>query len=217
MKDEIIALESDFSNNGYYGTNVWTEEKYRVISGITPVLLSAPHAVNHFRSEDVREAEKYTGALTRYLAYATNSFAIFQLFTHADPNIDKESLYKNAVINLVDNYNLKMLIDIHSSEFKNDADLDIVTHLHETLCGNESLVERIKLLGLKYNLKIEENNVPNPEKENEVIGVCSLVCGIPSIRIVINSKNMDIEENSKFTRICSLLEEFIMSNDYKNM
>lgn len=217
MKDEIIGLESDFSNNGYYGTNVWTEEKYRVISGITPVLLSAPHAVNHFREEDVRDAEKYTGALARYLSYATNSFSIFQVFTHQDPNVDKESLYKNAVINLVENYNLKMLIDIHSSTFKDDADIDVVTHLHETLCGNETLIERLKLLGIKYNIKIAENNKPNPEKDNEVIGVCSLICGIPSIRIVINDKNMDMDNDLKFKRICSLLEEFIMTNDYKNM
>ena len=62
-----------------------------------------------------------------------------------------------------------------------------------------------------------ENNKPNTEKDNEVIGVCALLCGIPSIRIVINNKNMDLDNDLKFKRICSLLEEFIMSIDYKNM
>ena len=73
MKEEIISLEADFANNEYFGTNVWTEEKYRVISGSTPILLSAPHSVNQFREEDIRDAEKYTGALVRYLSNATNS------------------------------------------------------------------------------------------------------------------------------------------------
>ena len=71
MNDEIIALEADFANNEYFGTNVWTEEKYRVLSGNVPVLLSAPHSVNQIRGEDVRDAEKYTVALTRFLANAT--------------------------------------------------------------------------------------------------------------------------------------------------
>ena len=212
MKDEILALESDFSNNSYYGTNVWTEEKYRVISGTNPVLLSAPHAVNQFRGEDVRDAEKYTGAITRFISRATNSFAIFQMFTHQDPNTDEESMYKNAVINLIESYNIKMLIDIHSSKFKDDADIDIVSHLHETLCGDELIIEKLKLLGLKYNLKLAENNKPNPEKNNEVIRVSAMICGIPSIRLVFNEKSINIDnDEEKLKRICSLLQEFIES------
>ena len=218
MKDEIIALEADFSNNGYYGTNVWTEEKYRVISGRTPVLFSAPHAVNQFRGEDVRNAEKYTGALVKFISHATNSFSIFQVFTHQDPNIDEESMYKNAVINLIDNYNIKLFIDVHSSKFKDDADIDIVSHLHETLCGDELLIEKIKLLGLKYNLNIAENNKPNPEKNNEVIAVSSLICGVPSIRLVINEKNLDIKNDDRnFKRICSLLQDLVESERKENV
>ena len=39
MKDVILNLEEDFANNEYFGTNVWTEEKYRILSGNFPVLL----------------------------------------------------------------------------------------------------------------------------------------------------------------------------------
>ena len=95
MKEEILGLEADFSNNEYFGTNVWTEEKYRVLSGNLPVLISAPHAVNQIRGDDVRDAERFTGALTRYLSNSTSSYAIFELFTHADPNSDEEHDYKN--------------------------------------------------------------------------------------------------------------------------
>ena len=48
------------------------------------------------------------------------------------------------------------------------------------------------------------------EKENEIIASTSLVCGIPSIRIVINNKNMvSPGDNMKFKKICAMLEEFI--------
>lgn len=212
MKEEILALEKDFANNEYFGTNVWTDEKYRVLSGKIPVLLSAPHAVNQLRGDDVRDAEKYTGALTRYLSNSTGSYAIFQLFTHADPNCDEQHYYKNAVINLIETYNIKLLIDIHSSTFSDETDIDVVTNLKTTLCGKKSIIDKLKLIGHKYDIKIDENNKPNKDKDWEIITVSSLVCGIPSIRIVLNNKKIDILNNeAKFENICKTLEEFILS------
>ncbi|MGN1268998.1 MAG: hypothetical protein ACI4U0_05860 [Candidatus Aphodocola sp.] len=215
MKDEILGLEADFANNEYFGTNVWTEEKYRVLSGSVPVLLSAPHAVNQIRGEDVRDAEKYTGAFVRYLCNATSSFGIFQLFTHADPNNDEDHNYKNAVINLINAYNIKLLIDVHSSTFKDDTDIDIVTNSRQTLRGMDSLFDKLKLLGVKYNVKVDENNVPNKEKSNEIITVASLICGIPTMRIVINNKKLDIlNSEESFNKILLVLEEFISYFNY---
>lgn len=215
MKDEILGLEADFANNEYFGTNVWTEEKYRVLSGSVPVLLSAPHAVNQIRGEDVRDAEKYTGAFVRYLCNATSSFGIFQLFTHADPNNDEDHNYKNAVINLINAYNIKLLIDVHSSTFKDDTDIDIVTNSRQTLRGMDSLFDKLKLLGVKYNVKVDENNVPNKEKENEIITVASLICGIPTMRIVINNKKLDVlNDEESINKLLLLMEEFISYFNY---
>lgn len=217
MKEEILGLEADFANNEYFGTNVWTEEKYRVLSGNVPVLLSAPHSVNQIRGDDVRDAEKYTGSLVRYLCNATSSYGIFQLFTHADPNTDQENDYKNAVINLINSYDLKLLIDIHSSTFKDDTVLDIVTNQRETLLGMNNLYDKLKELGIKYNIKVDEQNVPNKEKDNEIITVSSLLCKIPSIRIVINNKMFDVQNNMQiFAGIIKVIEEFILyfNNSY---
>ena len=215
MKEKIFNLESDFSNNEYFGTNVWTEEKFRVLSGTIPVLFSAPHAVNQIRDDDVRDAEKFTGAMVRYLCNSTNSYGIFEIFTHADPNNDEDHLYKNAVINLIEAYNIKILIDIHSSNFKDNTDIDLVTNQRTSLCKMNYLIDKFKDLAIKYNLKVDENNVPNIDNENEIISVSSLLCGIPSIRIVINNKNMDISNSTdKFERICMLIEDFISYFNY---
>ena len=213
MKEEILGLEADFANNEYFGTNVWTEEKYRVLSGNVPVLISAPHSVNQIRGEDVRDAEKYTGALTRYLCNATSSFGIFQIFTHADPNTDEENAYKNAVVNLVNAYNIKLLIDIHSSTFSDDTDIDVVTNKRQTLIGNNDLYTKLKQFGIMHGAKIDENNEPNKEKENEIIMVTSLICGIPAMRLVINNKKLDILNNEKnFYNVAKVIENFI--NDF---
>ena len=215
MIEDIKLLEEDFANNEYYGTNVWTDEKYRVLSGKGSVLLSAPHSVNQIRYDDVRDAEKYTGAIVRYLSRATNSYAIFQLFTHADPNNDEEHNYKNAIINLIEINKIKLLIDVHSSVFRDDADIDLVTNNGESMCGNFELLNKLKVLGIKYGLDIAENNTPNKEKKYEIIRVSSLVCGIPSIRLVINRNKLDRNDNEAFLKkILMLLEEFISYVDY---
>lgn len=215
MKEEILGLEADFANNEYFGTNVWTEEKYRVLSGNVPVLLSAPHSVNQIRGDDVRDAERFTGAMVRYLSGSTNSYGIFELFTHADPNTDEENAYKNAIINLVNIHNVKLLIDVHSSTFSDDTDVDIVTNKRETLMGKNDLFDKLKDLGVKYNLKVDENNAPNKGKENEIITVTSLICGIPSIRIVINNKNMNVDSDvERLEKIIKYVEEFISYFNY---
>ena len=210
MKDVIIGLEADFANNNYFGTNVWTDEKYRILSGKIPVILSAPHAVNQIRGDNVRDAEQFTGALTRYLSTSTGSYGIFQMFTHADPNDDKDHYYKSAILNLVNAHDIKFLIDIHSSSFKDDCDIDIVTNKRQTLCGQDYLIDRLYELSDKYNILIGENNVPNKEYENEIISNISMICGIPSIRVVLNNKKIDVVNNEKnFEKICTLFEDFI--------
>ncbi len=215
MKEQMLSLEADFANNEYFGTNVWTDEKYRVLSGSVPVLLSAPHTVNQIRGDEVRDAEKFTGAFVRYLSSATNSYAIFQIFTHSDPNTDKENDYKNGVINIINGFNIKLLIDIHSSTFKDDTDIDIVTNNRETLRGMDTLIDKLKELGVKYDVKFDEMNEPNKEKENEIIYASSLLCNIPSIRLVINNKRLNLEEdNLSIKKIEELLEEFISYFNY---
>ena len=211
MKDEILSLESDFANNEYFGTNVWTEEKYRVLSGNTPVLISAPHSVNQLRGDDVRDAEKFTGSLARYLSSATGSYAIFQLFTHADPNFDSDHNYKNGIINLVEVNNIKLLIDIHSSTFKDDTDIDIVTDNRITLLGNSNIIDNLKEIAVKNNVKVDENNIPNKDNENEIISVVSLICGIPTLRLVINNKKLNLDNIDSFTNIVNTIKEFIIN------
>lgn len=211
MKDEILSLESDFANNEYFGTNVWTEEKYRVLSGNTPILISAPHSVNQLRGDDVRDAEKFTGSLARYLSSATGSYAIFQLFTHADPNFDSDHNYKNGIINLVEVNNIKLLIDIHSSTFKDDTDIDIVTNNRITLLGNSNIIDNLKEIAIKNNVKVDENNIPNKDKENEIISVVSLICGIPTLRLVINNKKLNLDNIDSFTNIVNTIKEFIIN------
>lgn len=105
-------------------------------------------------------------------------------------------------------------MDFHSSTFKDDTDIDIVTNARETLLGMDNLYDKLKELGVKYNVKVDENNIPNKEKNNEIIAISS-ICNIPSIRIIINNKKIDVENNFEtFENIVKLIEEFISYFNY---
>ncbi|MEG2351576.1 MAG: hypothetical protein RSA10_02665 [Bacilli bacterium] len=210
MKEEILGLEKDFANNNYYGTNVWTDEKFRVLSGNIPVILSAPHAVNQLREDNIRDAEKYTGSLVRYISSSTSSYAIFQLFTASDPNYDVNHNYKSAIVNLVEANDIKFLIDLHSNKMNDSYDIDIATNNGATLMKREDLVQKLIALGEKYNLKIVENVVATANKEEEIINVVSKLCGIPCIQLVINEKLLETESNEEnFQDVVNIIEEII--------
>lgn len=61
---QVKELEKRFFNNNYDGDGVsWFE----LHEGKMPVMLSAPHAVNHFSRGKMKYAEIFTGGVVEYL------------------------------------------------------------------------------------------------------------------------------------------------------
>lgn len=216
MIDTVLVLEEDFSNNNYYGTNVWTDEKFRVLSGMTNVLLSAPHSVNQIRNEDIRDAEKYTGGLVRYLSNTTSSYAIFQMFTNSDPNYDNKHDYKDATINLVLQNDIRLLIDVHSSLKQRPYDVNVAINNGINIQDNFEIIEKFKFLGLKHDIYVDVDNIFKAEKPQYISNIVARETNIPCIELEINEHFLDPVGNpQKFAKLVKLLEEFIMYFNYK--
>lgn len=100
LAQEAIELEQLFQANNYRGKE--TNPCPWVLVGSTPVVISAPHAVMHPRRGQQRENEPYTGPLALQLHATTGASAIIYARTTAeDPNYDKNSPYKEALKELV--------------------------------------------------------------------------------------------------------------------
>ncbi len=215
MKEIILGLEEDFANNNYFGTNLWTEEKFRVLSGKISVLLSAPHSVNQLRNEEVRDAEKFTGGLVRYLSNSTGSYAIFEMFTHADPDYDEKHYYKDAIINLVKQNNIKLLIDIHSSIQSRPYDVDVAINGGINIQNNKELPDKLINLGYKYSIKVMIDEMFKADKEFMISNIVARECNIPCIELEINELYLDpIDNPIKFDRLVKFIEEFLSSVSY---
>ena len=72
--EQIKLNEKLFSTKGYDGI---AGDNYKIISGNIPVMLSAPHAVNHFRNGQKKWADLFTGGIAVYLQQITGCHLIY--------------------------------------------------------------------------------------------------------------------------------------------
>lgn len=140
--NEIIEIEKKYEENNYNGIKN-SLHNYKIIDGNIPVLLSSPHSVKQMRNNNEKSEEKLTGALTEYICMKTNAYGIVRLYnSFDDPNYENEGIgleYKNEIIKLVKNKNIKYLIDIHGCQDIYDFDIDIGTNdgMNITTAKNE--------------------------------------------------------------------------------
>lgn len=61
---QIKELEKQFYMNNYGGD--WSN-LFKIHRGAVPIMISAPHAVNHFSRGKMKYAEMFTGGIAEYL------------------------------------------------------------------------------------------------------------------------------------------------------
>ena len=109
----ICELEKPFSANIYDGGG---PADFVIEPGTCPVMISAPHAVNHFRCGQEKKADMYTGGLARYLHEVTGCHVICSCRQALrDPNYDPPGAnpYQDAVMAHLEKHRIFALVDLH--------------------------------------------------------------------------------------------------------
>ncbi len=113
--DRMVDLEvARFSANDYRG--LADAPEFEVVDGSIPVMVSAPHAVTHWRAGRAKESDDYTGSLALVLAELTGCHAIVATRTcGVDPNWDafEDSAYKQALVDHVRECGVGVVLDLH--------------------------------------------------------------------------------------------------------
>ncbi|MCR5031819.1 MAG: hypothetical protein K6A92_03050 [Lachnospiraceae bacterium] len=144
MIEDLIQLERPFEANGYNGEG---EEAFIFLPGTGPVLLSAPHAVNHFRKGEIKHADLFTGAIARYLNIRTGCPVICSAaYREGDPNFDQfdQNTYQQALIEYVKLQDIRVLLDLHGAGRAREYALEIGT---SDAPAQESTIEGNQLAG----------------------------------------------------------------------
>ncbi|MEM8859244.1 MAG: hypothetical protein AAGD96_13035 [Chloroflexota bacterium] len=87
---------------------------FQIVKGRRPILLSAPHATKHTRNGHSKMEEEFTGGLALLLAEQTGCHVIYNRWESPDdPNWDQESEYKKQLAQIVQDEDIKLVVDLH--------------------------------------------------------------------------------------------------------
>lgn len=180
--------------------------------GKYPILLSAPHSVSQWRNKKRKAKEGYTGAFVKYLAEKKGCFSIYKTNNaQDDANYDIEhNLYKEKIIELVETYKIKVLIDFHGAKDTYGFDIELGTDNGRNLNGNKYIVDLIKESFTLYDIiKIQENNPFKADSMHTISKTIATKLKIPCIQIEIASKYRQEKNEEEIRKMIQAFEIFL--------
>lgn len=118
---------------------------FKIINGTIPIILSAPHAVKQNRNGIIKEEDKLTGAIVEYLCMKTGANGIIRTCNcDDDPNYEnkgKSLKYKETILNIAKQRNIKLLMDIHGCTNKHGFEIEFGTNYGENVNHDNTYLE----------------------------------------------------------------------------
>lgn len=164
--------------------------------GKCKIMISAPHAVNHYREGAIKYADINTGVIANVLHDQCGCPIIYTCgYKEADANWDEPDVcaYKQALKNYIAENDIKLLIDIHGTKESSNLAFEFgtVDQNDKSLQGFGFVGELFRICFEKHisdfcGKTIGKNIVFSASKSSTITNYISTVCGIPCIQIEIN-------------------------------
>ena len=204
-----LAELSDFQRQIFQLERDNTPELIHFEQGSIPILLSAPHTVNFLKEDgNFKMREGYTKAIVKYLALKTGAFFMIKENSDGiDPNKSEMENYKNQLLEVIDKYQIQLVLDIHGAASHHDFAIEI-----GSLDGVSAKKQTIE--SLKLNLKnqgitsVVENN---PFKGGGITKTVHGNTNIEVLQLEINRNYRDLTHPEKLFHLCKSLEKFLKS------
>lgn len=196
-----------------------SEKSFEIIKGTIPILLSAPHCVEHFRNGKNLRAEGETGAIVQILANLTNCWCIYKVNNEQDDaNYDLEgNTYKQEIIKLIKKHHIKALLDFHGADNKNEFDIEIGTDDGNNLCGKEELMETLIKCFQKNGIQnIQVNKKFKASSIHTISKTIAETTKIPCIQLEIVGKYRYHEQIEGVEKLINAVQEWIKEINRNN-
>lgn len=216
---KIVKNEKRFMANQYKGKRF---RERAIKNGKIPVMISAPHAVNHFREEKQKYADMYTGGLAEYLHDELGCHVMYATgYTQNDANYDEAVTceYKQELVSYIQENDIKVLIDLHGSAKTREfaVEMGTIDEADSSLHQYQFIEELIHItlessMGkwLKEDGKVISNNsVFAASNPNTVTNFVSRETKIPCIQLEINRLYRDPKQKERFESLVDGLEKAI--------
>ncbi len=194
------------------------KKNFVIKKGKIPVMISAPHAVNHFREGKCKYAERYTGGIARYLKKELGCHIIYTTrYMQADVNFDDENEcnYKTELLKYVEENHIKVLIDLHGAAATRESAVELGTgdENHISLQGYGFIALIFKLIFEKKlnddNANIDVNKVFAATNPNTISRYISSKAHIPCMQLEINEKYRKMDHKEHFVQMLAGIKAFV--------
>ena len=225
----IENLNKQFEENNWDGVvvnSVLTQRFFKIKDWKSPLMISAPHAVNHIREGEKIHSDILTWGLALYLSECFNLPIIYSTWCEVwDPNYDpyEISTYKQELKSYILNKNIKFLIDLHWCWSERDFIIELWTwwENHPNILWDEKLLEIIKWsLEQSFNTYIKHTkkeitvNTLFPAKNvNTISKFIAKELHIPALQIEINKELRDTKKE-QMNILVSALENIIKGIEF---
>lgn len=206
--DKILELEACFKNE-----SIQLNETYNIIHGNTPVIISAPHSVTHFREGKTKFGEFMTGVIAKLLQERLDCYCITKIKNDlTDPNYDSVHPYKDDIIDLASKKDISFLIDLHIMASERPPAIEIGTGKGRNVFFDDRYAKVIKESFEKNGIVpvIVDEHFTGGNK-NTVSSSVSRGANIPCIQIEINWKLINVENNDH--QFFAVLDSLLLSID----
>lgn len=208
------AVLSDFQRQIFQLERDNTPELIHFERGSIPILLSAPHTVNFLKEDgNFKMREGYTKAIVKYLAKKTGAFLMIKENSDGiDPNKPEMEKYKRGLLEIIEQYQIQLVLDIHGAASHHDFAIEI-----GSLDGVGARVQTIESLktALK-NQRIAPVAENNPFKGGGITKAVHNNTKIEVLQLEINRNYRDLTHPEKLFRLCKSLENFLKSFPQSN-
>lgn len=170
MYQELLKLEKRFACNHYHGKG---EKDFVVCEGTIPIMISAPHAVNHTREGQLKYADKFTGAFALLLHSLTGCHIIYSARHYSyDPNYDASNAYQLFLQEYIKQHHIEVLIDLHGAKEERNYAIEIGTAPDQNAKGQDKQNTHPALHGrdficdlVSYSFDYVLQNIHQPEEK----------------------------------------------------
>lgn len=187
--EEAVSIERVYFYKTDKRINPKQEDPFWIAPGKLPVLVSAPHAVRHYRQKKIKMSDQFTGSIVYLLNKLTGCHAIAATKLYGgDPNMDSPCLYKERIAELCNREKVKFVLDIHGAAREQEFDVDFGTNHGKTLLAKARLVNVLEHNFQEFGLSRISHEHFAATGPNTITNYVARELGIPAVQLEINKQ-----------------------------
>ena len=187
------------------------------IKGDIPLAVTAPHSSVHKRMGKLKRQEFYTAALSVMLHCLTGCHVLYtNRLMESDPNYYDDSQFKVRLKSIVEQNDIKFLLDLHGTGPDRENDIYPGVGVNkEFLLGHKNYLDELEHAASLNQVSVGGLDVFPAAKQMTVTKYVARTLGVPSIQIEINRKLREPEKNpEEFMKLAKFLKGSIDSLSY---